>query len=379
VRNLFSAIFSFLKKADMLLLFLACACTVYGMVLIGSVTNRMGSASYLSVQGAALAVGIVLYIVFTIIDVDIFADKSWLLFLFSVAFISTLFIWGEAGDSGNRAWLRFGGFGIQPSEIVKLPFVIILAKQIVTLQDRRGINAPVSMLQLVAYFFLFFGLIVVASDDLGSALVFLFIFVAMLFIGGVKLRWFLAGAAALAAVIPLAWSFFLSEGQKLRILAPYDPLIDPDGIGIKWQVNQSRAAIAAGSFTGQGLNNGKLTQSGLVPQQHTDFIFSAAGEELGFVGCVIIVILLMALIIRCIYVGIKSNTTLGMLVCIGIASMFIFQTFENIGMCLGLTPVVGLTLPFFSYGGSSIITNFAAIGIVSGIKMRPKPTGYRRF
>jgi rod shape determining protein RodA len=120
-----------------------------------------------------------------------------------------------------------------------------------------------------------------------------------------------------------------------------------------------------------------MTQSGAVPKQNTDFIFSVAGEELGLIGCLLIIGLLLAIIIRCIYVGIKSNNTLGLLVCVGLSSMLIAQMFENIGMCLGLTPVIGLTLPFFSSGGSSIVTMFAAMGVVSGIKMRPKPMRFR--
>jgi len=120
-----------------------------------------------------------------------------------------------------------------------------------------------------------------------------------------------------------------------------------------------------------------LTQSGGIPAQHTDFIFSAAGEELGFVGCMAILILLVAIIIRCVYVGVKSNNALGMLVCVGVAAMLITQTIENVGMALGFMPVIGITLPFFSYGGSSLVTCFVAMGIVSGIKIRPKPIRFR--
>jgi rod shape determining protein RodA len=120
-----------------------------------------------------------------------------------------------------------------------------------------------------------------------------------------------------------------------------------------------------------------MTQRHLIPAQQTDFIFSAVGEELGFIGCMLVVLLLVLIISRCIYTGIKSNNPLGLLVCVGIAAMLIMQMLENIGMCLGVLPVIGITLPFFSYGGSSIVTCFAAMGIVSGIKMRPKPVRFR--
>ena len=359
----------------MLLLSLCVVSTIYGIILISSTTRDSGG-SYVFIQAVALLLGILLFFMFSIIDVDILADKWKLLFIFNILFIASLFLFGEAGDSGNRAWIRFGGIGIQPAEVVKIPFIILLAKQILYLKNNRGLNHIISVAELVVHFLIMFGLIILASSDLGSALVYLFIFVVMLFIGGLKLRWFAAGIGCMAAVTPLAWFFFLTDTQKARILAPYASWVDPSGLGVTWQANQSKIALASGQFTGQGLFNGAQTQAGSVPQQHTDFIFSVAGEELGFIGCLLIIALLMLIIFRCIQIGLRSNDPLGLLVCIGIAAMLIFQTFENIGMCIGITPVIGLTLPFFSYGGSSIVTLYAAMGIVAGIKMRPKPARY---
>jgi rod shape determining protein RodA len=362
----------------MFLLAVCVVSAVYGVLLIASVTKTIGGSSVF-VQLLALALGIVLYIFMSLFDIDIIADKSKLLFGVSVVFISTLFIWGVAGDTVNKAWLRFGGIGIQPAEVVKILFIIIVARMMTDYRDRRTLNSLGSLVKIVAVFAALFALILVASSDLGSALVYAFILLVMLFIGGVYLRWFaLAGALALAAS-PIIWKFLLTERHRQLIMAPYDPLIDPEGTVIKWQTTQAKLAIAAGNFSGQGLFKGRLTQSGIIPQQRTDFIFSAAGEELGFVGCLVIVILLIIIITRCVYVGIKSNNALGLLVCTGIAAMLTCQMLENVGMCLGLTPVIGLTLPFFSYGGSSIITSFAAMGIVSGIKMRPKPIRFRNM
>ena len=366
----------YIKKSDMLLLAVGILCTVYGIVLINSVTS---SGQYVIIQIAAMILGIAMFVFFSVVDVDIFADKSVILYILSLAFICSLIPWGVAGNSGNRAWLRFGPIGIQPAEVVKFLFIIVLAKLMITLHDRRGLNRPLSVLAMLALFGGIFGLIVVISADLGSALVYFFIFVVMLFVGGLSLWWFLGGAAALAALMPLVWNRFLDEGQKNRILAPYDPSVDPGGLGVRWQANQSALAISSGGLTGQGLGQGKMTQSGSVPQQHTDFIFSAAGEELGFIGCAVIVALLTILIVRCFWVATHCNYPLGMLVCSGIGAMFIAQMVENIGMCLGLTPVIGLTLPFFSYGGSSILTNYIALGIVSGIKMRSRAQRMSRY
>jgi rod shape determining protein RodA len=375
VKKKLEAILKYCRESDMLLLALCVISTVYGIILIYSTTRNMEDNNDVYIQIVALIIGIVLFILFSLLDIDIIADKSKILYVLSIFFIATLFIWGE-GEAGNKAWLRFGGIGIQPAEVVKIPFVVILAKLLMNFKERRTLNTFLSLIQILVVFGIMFAVILASSSDLGSALVYFFILIVMLFVAGLDLKWFLIGGAAFAAMAPLFW-MQLSERQKDRITAPYDPTVDPTGLDIMWQANQSKLAISAGNFFGKGLFNGKMTQSGAVPKQNTDFIFSAAGEELGLIGCLLIIGLLLAIIIRCIYVGIKSNNTLGLLVCIGLASMLIAQMFENIGMCLGLTPVIGLTLPFFSYGGSSIITMFAAMGIVSGIKMRPKPMRFR--
>ena len=191
----------------------------------------------------------------------------------------------------------------------------------------------------------------------------------MFFALGVRLYWFAAGGAAVAAAIPLLWNYFLKDYQKQRLIAPYDPSIDPDGWGITWQTTQSKMTLASGRLTG--------VEEGHTPSvftgKHTDFIFSCVGENLGMIGCIVVILLLLILIIHCVRIGLKSGRTFDMLVCIGVAAAVTFQTFINIGMNIGITPVIGITLPFFSYGGSSMVTMFAAMGLVSGIKYKLKP------
>jgi len=355
--------------------------TIYGIILISSILSKSSSESNaLYVQIGALVIGVALFVLFSYIDIDIIADKSGFLLIFSCLFISTLQFWGVGQETtGNRAWLRFFDIGIQPAEVVKVTFIIIIARMIVNYKERKSLNSIISLIQILFVFGLLFALIVFTSSDLGSALIYTFILIAMLFVGGVKLRWFALGGAAFAAISPVLWINFLSDYHKERILAPFFPdLLEPKALErVMWQAEQSVEAIASGGFLGQGIGNGYMTQRELIPAQHTDFIFSAAGEETGFVGCIVIILLLVSIIIRCTYVGIKSNNPLGLLVCTGIVAMLISQMFENIGMCLGILPVIGITLPFFSYGGSSIVTCFAAMGIVSGIKMRPKPIRFR--
>lgn len=370
----------FFKRADMLLFTLCLICALFGIVLISSATLSYDTPRYVLTQSLALIIGIFLFVVLTVIDLDIIADKWPILFIFNIVFLLLLIPFGiGAEEVGNSGWIRFLGIGIQPSEVVKIVYIVLLAKQITYLKEYKSLNSPLSIVQLGAHFLLMFGLIIVVSDDLGSALVFLFIFAVMLFVGGVKIYWFLIAIAAVAAVTPFIWENFLSQNQKDRILAPYDPSIDPSGFGITWQPRQSKIALASGRLTGTGLFNGTQTQSSALSEKQSDFIFAVAGEELGLIGCLVITVLLLLIIIRCVYIGLKCNSTTGMLVCFGVAATVFFQTFENIGMCIGLTPVIGLTLPFFSYGGSSLFSLFAAMGIVSGIKYRPKPVRFRRI
>lgn len=369
----------FLKRADMLLFTLCMAASVMGIVVISSATRSFESGSYVAVQTAALFIGIALYFLFTVIDLDIIADQWPLLLVTEVVLFLLLIPFGEAGDTGNKSWIRFLGIGIQPSEIVKIIYIVLSAKHISYLKNYRNLNSVLSVGQIVGHFGLLFALLLAISGDLGNALIFFFIFVVMMYVAGVKMYWFLFGAAAMAIVIPLAWNHVFTAGQKERILAPYDPTIDPLGYGVNWESNNAKLALSSGRLTGTGLYQGTQTQSDAIASKHADYIFASTGEELGMIGCLILLGLLVAIILRCVQVGLRSRSTFGMLTCFGIAAAFFFQTFENIGMCLGLTPVIGVALPFFSYGGTSLFTSFAAVGIVSGIHFRPKPTQYMSY
>ena len=213
MKKFLSSLWDYLKRSDSLLLCLCLLATAYGMLLIKSATTAYGS-QYLIIQMIALIIGLFLYFIFSLIDVDIIAEKSTLLFIFSAAFIGSLVFFGVAGDSGNSSWIRFGPVGIQPAEIVKIPFIIMMARLITHQDYNRGINDKISVLQSVMLFGFFFVLIVAVSSDLGSALVYFFIFAVMMFVAGLSLKWIFAGVILLTGVMPLVWNFFLSEGQK---------------------------------------------------------------------------------------------------------------------------------------------------------------------
>ena len=370
---------SFVKKADMFLLAVSCICTIFGIILIASATKSYPSHTFVPVQVFAFLLGLALFVVLTVIDVDIIASKWVLLVAFETFLLLLLIPFGVSGDTGNSGWLRFFGIGIQPSEIVKVVFIVLLAKQLTYLKEYKKLNSVSSMAQLLVHFGYTFVLLMVTTEDLGSAVVFFAIFAVMLVVAGVKLYWFLIGGAAIALATPFLWNNFLDEYQRQRILAPYDPTIDPEGYGIKWQTNRSKIALASGQFSGVGYGEGVQTQTNSLTGKHTDFIFASAGEELGMIACLLIMLLLCVVILRCVLVGLRCNNTMGLLVCFGVGAGLFFQMLVNTGMCMGITPVIGITLPFFSYGGSSLMSTFAAIGLVSGVKYRPRPQQFHRY
>lgn len=369
----------FFHKADLLLLLLCCTATVFGIVIISSATNYYGNTRYITVQSVALVIGIVAYFIFTMIDIDIFAERRDILFVFNLLFMLLLIPFGVAGTTGQKSWIDLPllPVNMQPGEICKIPFIIILAKTMDVHHER--LSSVRSILHMGFHVSFIVLMILVLSHDAGVALVYVFIFLVMAFVGGVKLWWFIGGGITIAVASPFIWEHFMNTDQKNRILMIFDNSIDPEGLSIRWHTKQSLYSMSNGGLTGQGLYQGVRTQTGALNAQHTDFIFSSIGEELGMIGCVFILLLLSAIVLRCIHVGIRSTNYMNRLICFGIAAMLLFQIAVNAGMCLGVFPVIGLTLPFVSYGGSSIVTMFMAMGVISGIYMRPSPESSRHY
>ena len=376
IKKLKPYIKQFWDRADVLMLFICVVCSIFGTIMIYRASSSMVAAGWemntnkqIIVQVFSIFLGVGAYVLLTVIDADLLASQWKFLVAIQVLLLIALRILGEDDGTGNRAWIRFAGIGIQPSEIIKIIYIIVAARQMTWLKEYRDINSFYSVLQMAGHFVLVFGAIVVVSSDLGSASIILCIFLTMFFALGVRLYCFALGGAAISAMVPLLWEFFLKPYQKNRLLAPYDPSIDPNNDKINWQTYQSKVTLASGRTTGVDAEHRYTAFTG----KHTDFIFSCIGEELGMIGCIIVLILLTILIIRCVRIGLKAGRTFDMLLCIGVASAMTFQMFINIGMCLGVTPVIGITLPFFSYGGSSMVTMFAALGLVSGVKYKLKP------
>ncbi len=361
------------RKGDMILLALCVVSSIFGIVMIYAATYTDGNTRMIIIQTGSLLAGILVYLGMTALDIDILAGQRTILFLFNTLFIAMLMIWGIEGSTGNRSWLHFSflPFNIQPAEVCKITYIILLAK---TMSIHRNHVSSLRCVPVLTGHMLFIvAEIILLSKDMGVALIFVFIFLIMVYAGGVSGWWFLGGGAAFAAASPYLWEHVMRPDQKNRILALLDPSIDPTGEGVLWQTNKNLEALRNGGLSGQGLFHGDLTNSAALPARHTDSIFCSIGEQLGLIGCLAVLLLLLAIVARCIYVGMKSPDYMNRLICIGIASMFLFQILINVGVCLGLFPVIGLALPFFSYGGSSLMTSFLAVGIVSGIKMCPAP------
>ena len=369
-----------LRKGDSVLLFLCVLTTAFGILIISSTTNASGNSRYVIIQTVAALLGIFMYLVISSIDAEFFSEHRNKLIILNIFMLLMLIPFGIDNGSGNRSWLDIPlvPVDIQPAEICKITFILIIAS--VMSANQNKISSFKSVMQLSLQFAILAGLNMVLSGDLGVTLIFLFIFICMAFIGGINYLWFLAASGAIVAVAPILWNYFLDGYQKIRIQILFDPSIDPLGTGPRYHINQSLRSLTGGGFTGQGLFQGNRTQVfGALNAQHTDFIFSAIGEELGYVGCAITILLLIAIVARCIWVGTRSPDYMRRLICFGAAAALIFPICINVGMCIGVAPVIGLTLPFISYGGSSIVTLYAMLGLVSGVYARPSPTSQERY
>lgn len=370
----------FSKKGDMFLLVLALIVASFGLVAIASATSADkfdGNFRYIAVQSVSICLGVLVYAVVSSIDLDFLSEHRLAMVVFNCMLLLMLLSpLGTDNDSGNRSWIDLGVINVQPAEICKITYILIMASVMSSHQNR--ISHPVSVAHMLLHLGLLVGLNLVVSSDMGVSLIFVFIFIGMTFAGGVSLWWFAAALTGIAAMAPILWQF-LDTYQRNRIRILFDESIDPQGINERYHSNMNLKSLTGGGLTGQGLFNGNRTQGGNLFAQHTDYIFSSMGEELGFIGCVVIMLMELAIIARCVYVGVRCQDYMRRLVCFGAASALMFQVMINVGMCIGVMPVIGLTLPLISYGGSSVVTIFAMLGLVSGAYARPQSLSHERY
>lgn len=360
------------KRYDAITLFCVSALLIIGMVFVYSAAKSFdGSAKFVIVQGGAAIIGLIAVYFVTIPDYDDIL-KFWRIIVGVSLFLLVLVLLiGQGKDStGTKGWIRFAGIGIQPAELVKIGFIMTLSKHLDSIDDVNDIH---NVLMLLLHLAIPVGLIML-QPDLGTALVFIFIFIVLVFIKGINFKYIISAVISGVVICISAWLFFLNSIQKERILAFIYPESAPTTYG--YHVMQSKIAIGSGGIAGKGLFKGIQTQLGILPEKHTDFIYAVIGEEGGFILSLIVVILFVVLLIRTVNIAKNAKTDTGSFIVLGVTAMWLFHFLENIGMTIGLMPVTGIPLPFISYGGSSLVTNFIALGLVLNVYMRKKTISF---
>lgn len=390
------------QDMDWLLLIVVTGMTLFAGIVIRSTELSEGLTDWWQ-HWVIGGIGLLIVMIFARWRYDNLIQWYWLIYLVTnISLLAVMFMGTEA--LGAQRWITIGGFNIQPSEFAKIGAIITLAG---VLHERTASTLPM-MIKALAVIAVPWGIVFI-QPDLGTSLVFGAITLGMLYWGNANPGWLVLLVSPLAAAIlfnvsfpvwviwvvamgvigwrTLPWSFFgalgatvvnlvsgglgqvlwgfLKDYQKDRLILFLDP--DKDPLGGGYHLIQSRIAIGSGQLWGRGLNQGTQTQLSFIPEQHTDFIFSAVGEELGFIGCMALLVAFWLICLRLVIIAQNAKDNFGSLIAIGVLSMIIFQVLVNVGMTIGLAPVTGIPLPWVSYGRSALLTNFIALGIVESI------------
>ncbi|HAP31998.1 MAG TPA: rod shape-determining protein RodA [Firmicutes bacterium] len=353
-----------LKNFDYPLLLITLTLCCYGLIVLSSATQGLSSDPLFFVRKQAIWIGMGVVAILLAISIDYikFYRWSWYFYALNLLLLGLVIFFGR--DMGGASWLDLIFFDFQPSELAKLIVIITLARLLADYRERvnRFWSAWPFFLHIIPVI-----LLIMLQPDLGTALVFVIIFFAMLYMAGIPVGHLAIVVTAGIAAFPLFW-LKLMDYQKMRLLVFLNPGMDPLGYG--YQLRQSMIAIGSGGISGKGLFEGTQARLQFLPEQHTDFIFSVLGEELGMLGAIVLLMLYLCLIYRILKIGAFAKDCFSALVCTGVASMITFQILVNVGMAIGIMPVTGLPLPFMSYGGSSMLTNMLAIGVILNMGMR---------
>lgn len=356
------------KKIDWLLFCVTAMLSIFGIIIIYSATRTLETNTNVIVQSGAFAVGTVILFAVCFFDYEQLKSLIKPIYIFSVVILIAVLLFGISGSWGARSWIRFGSIGIQPSEIAKVCFIITFAYHLSKVED--NINKIIVLIGLLLHLLIIVGLIML-QPDMGSTLVFIFMFICMIFTAKISWKYIIPVFAAGTLSLPLIYKFVLSEYQQKRIQVFLNPDLDPLDRG--YNVIQSKIAVGSGQLWGKGYLQGTQNQLGYLPTKYTDFIFSVISEEFGFIGAILVAAALFVIIWRCFKTAQKADNPFGRYICVGVASMLLFHAFENMGMCIGLMPVTGIPLPFVSYGGTSMVVNLIAIGLVMSVSYHNKP------
>lgn len=374
-RSSWGSVADYIRETDKIMILLTFAATVFGCIAVMSATRYTDSFSQFITQCVAGFGGLIGAIIISNID---YKDmlKLWYLAVpvGLIPVVLTFFIGFAPAGTDDKAWLMLpGGITFQPSELMKICFIITFAAHLGYAKE-HDINKLKTLIPLAIHGLFPVGLILVQGDA-GTAIIFGIIFAAMMFAAGLKIRYYVIAASALVVSSPLIYFFVMNDDQRSRILGIFD--LEDDLLGADYQQWQGRIALANGGMTGQGLFKGELTQANIVPEGYNDFIFVSIGEELGLLGCLAVIILLAAICLRCIRVGRLSTDERGMYIAVGVFAMILGQSVINIGMCISILPVIGVTLPFFSAGGTSLGCLMISVGVMLSVyKHRNSRTMY---
>jgi len=335
-----------------------------GIVEIRSATHHSYADVFFLKQLYWVLFGILSLIVVVSVDYHAIAENIPYIYLASILLLLTVLVLGHT-VSGTRGWFSVAGHNLgQPSEFVKIAVILALSR---FLAEIRTEYLPIRDIFKAGAIAGAPFLLILLQPDLGSALTILPILAAGLYLGGLKRRWILIGLLVGTTVIGMSW-FLLKPYQKERIYTFLDPQRDPLGRG--YHAIQSKIAVGSGGIWGKGLGKGSQTELGFLPERHTDFIFSVIGEEMGFLGTTLLLIVYFLILIRFIHVAQTARDKLGMHIALGASSLILFHVMVNVGMVVGFMPITGIPLPLLSYGGSSILATFILLGLVINVRMR---------
>ncbi len=353
------------KKLDWPIIITASLLAIFGLVSIYSSSLGRGDFLNFKKQIIFFVLGFVLMLILSFLDWRILRNDPFLVlglyFLCVLVLLGLLFFAPEI--RGTKSWYQFGLVSFDPIEFAKVIFIILFAKYF---SLRHVEMYRIRHILVSGFYVLGLTVLVLLQPDLGSTIILILIWIGIMIISGIKIRHLLFLGLILLLIFIISWNYFLKDYQKDRILGFINPQLDPTGIS--WSQTQAKIAIGSGGIFGQGIGKGFQTQYGFLPEAHTDFIFASIAEETGIFGIIILLGLFSYLIWRIIKIALFSQTNFVRIFCTGLAILLISQIFINIGMNLGLLPIIGLPLPLISYGGSSLIAIFLGLGILQSTK-----------
>lgn len=367
------AMLKLMKGLDWKLITIVVCIFCFGLVILSSATHATTTGNYkqITTQGIAFLLGMGLVFIMLLFDYNFLGKYYKELYILSIVLLAIVWLPGIGkANAGARSWLNMGVFDFQTSELVKLTFTLSYAKIV---EEKKGKLKTIKDIMSLAIYALPIILLLLAQPDLGTAIVFCCIIGGMLFTAGLNDKIIKRGILVLVIAMPLMY-MLMAPHQRIRI----DAFLHPEDVTLpgNYQVMQSMIAIGSGGATGKGLYQGTQNQNDFLPVQDSDFIFAVIGEELGLVGMFVIILLYGLFLIRMITIAREAKDFYGTLIVIGVTSMFAYQVIQNIGMTVAVIPVTGVTLPFVSYGGSSLMTSLANLGLVLNVCMRRKKINF---